>query len=212
MNNGLYIVSTPIGNLNDISSRASNSLKNADLIICENPNHSNKLLLKLGIKKKLLSLHDHNEQKIINKIKNKLENQAIVLISDAGSPLISDPGYKLVKYCIENNFFVTSVPGPTSIIPALQLSSMPIDKFQFLGFAPKAKKGLKDFILQIKDSEITSVFFSSSHRIIDCLNQISNILPDKKIAVCKEITKINEKKFIGNSLEVIKQIENRVHL
>ena len=109
---GLYIVATPIGNLGDISERAINTIREGDLIICENPKHSLKLLNKLGIKKKLISLHDYNEKIVINKIADDLINKKCVLISDAGSPLISDPGFKLIQYCIKNNIRVTSVLDP----------------------------------------------------------------------------------------------------
>ena len=138
--NGLSIVATPIGNLDDITYRAVNVLKDCDIIICENPKHSLKLLNKLDIKKKLIALHDYNEHKIIDQIKVLLKNKNCVLISDAGSPLISDPGYNLVQYCIENNINVTSVPGPSSIISGLQLSGLPISEFTFFGFVPKSKK------------------------------------------------------------------------
>ena len=137
--NGLSIVATPIGNLDDITYRAVRVLGECDIIICENPKHSLKLLNKLGIKKKLIALHDYNEHKIIGQIKVLLKNKNCALISDAGSPLISDPGYNLVQYCIANNIRVTSVPGPSSIVSSLQLSGLPISEFAFFGFVPKSK-------------------------------------------------------------------------
>ena len=142
MKNGLYIVSTPIGNLGDISSRAIKTLGESDIIICENPKHSLKLLSKLDIKKKLISLHDYNEENVVEKIKDHLVNKKLSLISDAGSPLISDPGYKLVRHCVLNNIYITIVPGASSITSALQLSSIPINEYKFLGFSPKTKKVL----------------------------------------------------------------------
>ncbi len=207
MKNGLYIVATPIGNLNDISFRANESLKGADIIICENPKHSTKLLSKLGIKKKLIALHDYNEDKVIQRIKNLVNKQIVILISDAGSPLLSDPGYKLVKYCIENKIFVTAVPGPSALLPALQLSTIPFNEFQFLGFAPKTIKSLNEFLIKVSHSKITSVFFVSSHRIEKCIKTAVDILKNRKIAVCKEITKINENTFIGLPFEVLQKIE-----
>ena len=209
MKNGLYIVSTPIGNLNDISVRASEALKNADFVICENPKHSIKILSKLGIKKKLISLHDYNEDKIINRFEKLVKKQAIALISDAGSPLISDPGYKLVKKFIESEAYVTSIPGPTSIIPALQLSTIPMNEFHFYGFVPKAKKQLQDFLKKILNSNQTSVFYTSSHRLILCLKEMDVVLKNRKIAVCKEITKLNEKVFIGSAKKILSEIENK---
>ena len=206
MKNGLYIVATPIGNLNDISIRAIETLKCAEFIICENQKHSIKLLSKLGIKKKLIPLHDHNEDKVIKKVEKNLINQIIVLISDAGSPLISDPGYKLVKFCEENNVYFTTIPGPSSLIAALQISTIPINKFKFLGFAPKTKKGLVDYLAEVQKSCITCVFFVSSHRVLSCLKEMLVIFGNRKIAVCKEITKLNEKKFIGLTKDVINKI------
>jgi len=202
MKNGLYIISTPIGNLGDISSRAIETLSKSDIIICENPKHSLKLLSKLDIKKKLISLHDYNEENVIEKIKDHLNNKKLSLISDAGSPLISDPGYKLVRYCNLNNIYVTIIPGPSSVTSALQLSSIPINEYRFLGFVPKTKKGIDDFIDLLKYSNCTTVFFISTYKILLFLKMISTILPDRKIAVCKELTKINEKVFIGPSIDV----------
>ena len=207
MKNGLYIVSTPIGNLGDISSRAKETLKNSDFIICENPKHSLKLLLKLDIKKKLISLHDYNEEAVIVNIRDKLKNKKFSLISDAGSPLISDPGYKLVRHCIENKIYVSVVPGASSLTSALQISSLPINKFKFLGFLPKSKKGIKDFTSLLKQSSLTAVFFVSSHKILPCLEIMVKEIALRKIAVCKEITKINEKVFVGLPSDVIKDFK-----
>ena len=182
-------------------------MQSADFIICENPKHSLKLLSKFGIKKKLYSLHDHNEQKLITKIEKNAKNQIFALISDAGSPLISDPGFKLVKYFVENGIGVFSIPGPSSVIAALQISSIPCNEFQFLGFAPKTKKSLYEFVEQLSYSRITSVFFSSGKRLLGCLQYIEKILKDRKVCVCKELTKINERKFIGIASKIKLKIE-----
>ena len=207
MKNGLYIVSTPIGNLGDISSRAVEILKNCDAIICENPKHSLKLLLNLDIKKNLISLHDYNENVVIDRIGNDLKIKKYSLISDAGSPLISDPGYKLVRFCIKNNIYVTTVPGASSIISALQLSSIPINNYTFHGFLPKSKKDIGDFVQVIKRSQVTSVFFVSRYKVLSVLEVFNKEIIDRKIAVCKEITKLNEKVFIGLSCEVLEQFK-----
>jgi len=207
MKSGLYIVSTPIGNLGDISSRAIKTLENSDIIICENPKHSLKLLSKLDIKKKLISLHDYNEEIVIEKIVESLKNKKLSLISDAGSPLISDPGYKLVRFCIENNIYVTIIPGASSVTSALQISSIPINKYTFHGFLPKTKKSVVNFVEILKKSNLTSVFFVSSHKILSFLEILSKELSDRKIAVCKELTKMNERVFIGSSLEVFKEFK-----
>ena len=204
MKNGLYIVATPIGNMGDVSARAIETLKKTDFIICENPKHSLKLLSKFDIKKKLIALYDHNEQNIIEDIKEKLNNKVFSLISDAGSPLISDPGYKLVRFCIQNNIYVTVVPGASSITSALQISSIPIDKYAFYGFLPKSKNSIIEFVDLIKKTNITSVFFVSSHKILLLLEIMSSKLEKRKMAICKEITKINERVFVGFPEEVSK--------
>ncbi len=179
-----------------------NILEDCDIIICENPKHSLKLLNKLGIKKKLIAIHDYNEHKIIAQIKNLLKSKNCVLISDAGSPLISDPGYNLVQYCIENNVGITSVPGPSSIISSLQLSGLPISEFTFFGFVPKSKKKIEDLVKNISQEKRTSVFFVSSHKIIVFLEFLERIVPDRSISVCKELTKINEFVFRGISRKI----------
>ena len=204
--NGLSIVATPIGNLEDITYRAVKVLEGCDIIICENPKHSLKLLNKLGIKKKLIALHDYNEQKIIDQIKNFLKMKSCVLISDAGSPLISDPGYNLVQYCINNNIKVTSVPGPSSVISALQLSGLPLSEFIFYGFVPKSKNKLEELIKIISKENRTSILFVSSHKLIFFLESLERIIPDRSIAICKELTKINEFVFRGISKNVKKYI------
>ena len=200
--NGLSIVATPIGNLDDINLRAINTLKECDIIICENPKHSLKLLNKLGIKKKLISLHDYNEHLIIDKIEGLLKNKSCALISDAGSPLISDPGYNLVQYCIKNNIKITSIPGPSSIISGLQLSGLPLSEFVFLGFIPKSKKKLEDLIKNIAEEKRTSVSFVSNHKLITYLELLEKLIPNRSISICKELTKVNEFIFRGTPKKV----------
>jgi len=206
MLNGLYIVATPIGNMGDISNRAIETLQNTDFIICENPNHSRKLMSKLGIKKKLIALHDHNEEKIIKNFIEKIKTKPVALISDAGSPLISDPGYKLVQHCIKENVFITTIPGASSIISALQLSGMPVNEFAFVGFAPKNKKKMLDFLNSISSEQKTVILFVSSHKIIQLLEMLTEILPNRNISVCKEITKLNEKIFYGLPENILSKI------
>tara|TARA_B100000575_G_scaffold293658_1_gene305810 strand:- start:15587 stop:16435 length:849 start_codon:yes stop_codon:yes gene_type:complete len=191
----LYLVATPIGNLKDISERAKEVLQTCDIIVCENPKHSLKLLNKLGIKKKLISLHDYNENIVINKLSKYLGNKNVALISDAGSPLVSDPGFKLVKFCIDNNLKITSIPGPTSIIPALQLSGISINQFCFLGFLPKSNKQIDIFINDVVDNKMTSVFFVSNNRLSLCLEVLQKKIKKRQISVSKELTKINENTY-----------------
>ena len=196
--NGLSIVATPIGNLEDITYRAVKVLEECDIIICENPKHSLKLLNKLGIKKKLIALHDYNEHKIIDQVKDLLKNKKCVLISEAGSPLISDPGYNLVQYCITNNIRVTSVPGPSSIVSSLQLSGLPISEFIFFGFVPKSKKKIEDLCKNISQEKRTCVLFVSSHKLVIFLDCLENIIANRSISICKELTKVNEFIFRGS--------------
>ena len=205
MNNleiGLYIVSTPIGNLSDITSRAKLILESVDIIICENPNHSIKLLNNLGIKKKLLSLHDYNETALIKRIEKYQCNSSIALISDAGSPLISDPGYNLVQDYIAKNIMITTVPGASSIISALQLSGLPIHNFIFYGFVPKNIGGIKDLIKKISKTSLTGVIFISGSKLLSFLELLSKN-NDFKVSVCKEITKKNEDVYRGAPEKII---------
>ena len=205
-NFGIYLIATPIGNLGDISKRAIDVLKDCDLVICENPKHSLRILNKFGIKKKLISLHDYNENSIIKLLSEKLDKNMIALVSDAGSPLISDPGFKFIQHCINNKVYVTSIPGPTSIIPALQLSGMPINEFYFAGFFPKSIKNMNMFIKSINEIDKTVVFFVSTHKIKRCLEVLNKEVKDRFVSVSKELTKINEKTYRGSIDEIINEI------
>ena len=211
MNNlksGLYIISTPIGNLEDISLRAKKVLQKTDAIICENPKHSLKLLNKLDIKKKLFSLHDYNEEVLIKKLEKYQKDSLFALISDAGSPLISDPGYKLVKNFINRNIFVTSVPGPSSIISSLQLSGLNVNSFVFFGFVPKNNNSAKTIVKKTIELNLTSVFFISGRRLKKFLELVDINSKNIEVAICKELTKINESVFRGNIKKMIDKITN----
>lgn len=192
LNNGLYLVATPIGNLKDISFRAVEILEKSEIILCENPKHSLKLLKEYGIKKKLISFHDHNEEALIKKISLKLKNSIISLISDAGSPLISDPGYKLIKHCIKNEVYITSIPGASSIIIALQLSGIPLNNFNFHGFIPKKNKQASELLESASKNAGAQIFLSSSFRLKENLKLIEGYFNNRNISICKELTKLNE--------------------
>ena len=216
MNNlekGLYIISTPIGNLEDISLRAKKILQKTDFIICENPKHSLKLLNKLGIKKKLVSLHDYNEEALIKRIEKYEKNSLIAIISDSGSPLISDPGFKLVRYFIKKNINITSVPGPSSVISSLQLSGIAMHNFVFFGFVPKYITAAKQLVKRLDDINLTGVVFISGKRLMGFLELISVSSKNREISICKEMTKINEAVFRGNAKNLIdKIITNKINL
>ena len=203
---GLYIVSTPIGNLDDISLRAKKILNSVNFIICENPKHSLKLLNKLDIKKKLFSLHDYNENLMIKRIEKYQYNSAIALISDAGSPLISDPGYNLIQDYIKKNLYVTTIPGPSSIISSLQLSGLPINNFEFFGFVSKNISNMNSQAKKLQNVIATSVFFISGNRLVSFLKILLDAKINRKIAVCKELTKKNEWVFRGYIKKIIDEI------
>ena len=206
LKNGLYIVSTPIGNLDDISFRVKMVLNSVNFIICENPKHSLKLLNKLDIKKKLFSLHDYNENQLIKRIEKYQYNSAIALISDAGSPLISDPGYNLMQDYIKKKLYVTTIPGPSSIISSLQLSGLPINNFEFFGFVSKNKSSMNSQAKKLQNVITTSVFFISGNRLINFLKILLDAKINRKIAVCKELTKKNEWVFRGYIKKIIDEI------
>ena len=206
LKNGLYIVSTPIGNLDDISFRVKMVLNSVNFIICENPKHSLKLLNKLDIKKKLFSLHDYNESQLIKRIEKYQYNSAIALISDAGSPLISDPGYNLMQDYIKKKLYVTTIPGPSSIISSLQLSGLPINNFEFFGFVSKNKSSMNSLAKKLQNVITTSVFFISGNRLINFLKILLDAKINRKVAVCKELTKKNEWVFRGYIKKIIDEI------
>lgn len=207
-NSVLYIVSTPIGNLEDITLRALNILNKVDIIACEDIRHSLKLLNHYNIKKHLISYHSYNEENSAKGIIKLLqEGKSIALISDGGTPCISDPGVKIVNLCLENNIKVIPIPGASSILTLLVSSGFRTDKFIFNGFL-SIKEGKKNKELEnIKNIEGTHIIFESPHRILKTLDIIGKIFSEKKICIGKELTKINEKVYIGYYNDVIEKIK-----
>ena len=189
----LYIVPTPIGNLEDFTFRAINVLKDVDLILCEDTRRSKKLLIHYDIETPLRSHHKFNEHKEIGKVVNKiLSGEKIALISDAGTPGISDPGFLAVRTCLENNIEVECLPGATALIPALVNSGIPFDKFVFEGFLP-VKKGRKTKLEKLGEEERTMVFYESPHKLLKTLKDFSNSFgQERKVAISRELTKIYE--------------------
>ena len=187
----LYIVATPIGNLEDITLRAINTLKQVDLIAAEDTRHSGLLLQHLAIKAKLFALHDHNEQEKLQLLIEKLKSGlSIALISDAGTPLINDPGYHLVKACRENNINVVPIPGACAAIAALSASGLPSDKFSYEGFLPAKTKARQDYLTTLLDEPRTMIFYESTHRLLDTLLDMQTIWgSDKQMVLAKELTK-----------------------
>lgn len=200
----LYIVPTPIGNLEDITLRAIRILKETDFILAEDTRTTGKLLKQFGIEKRMISHHLHNEhqtlQNVIEQIKNS-KNAA--LVSDAGTPSISDPGFLLARECIKEGIDVECLPGPTAFVPALVNSGLPSDNFCFEGFLPQ-KKGRQTKLISLKEEERTMIFYESPHRILKTLNQLAEYLgSDRRASVSRELTKIYEETKRGSIKELI---------
>jgi 16S rRNA (cytidine1402-2'-O)-methyltransferase len=194
MNSKLYLVSTPIGNLKDITLRAIEILSSVEVLACEDTRKTGLLLEKLGIKNKpqLLSYYEENEQGRIPQIINFLkEGKSVALVSNAGTPTISDPGYKLVRECINQGIWVESIPGPSSVLTALIVSGLPTDKFLFLGFLPK-KEGKRKTILESLPKKTTIIFFESPFRLVKTLKELKEFLGDINVVICRELTKVFE--------------------
>ena len=207
---GLYIIATPIGNLSDITIRALNILASSKLVYCEDTRVSKKLTSKYGINCKLKPFHKFNSKSLIPEIIKKLENNEIIsLISDAGTPLISDPGNDLINKCIERNIRFYSIPGVSSVIASLIASGMPTNNFTFLGFVPRIKKDKKIFFERINSSLATSIFYESPKRIKSTINMCSEIIKNRKISIVRELTKKNEEIINGDIISVKKILDKR---
>ncbi|MCL1125576.1 16S rRNA (cytidine(1402)-2'-O)-methyltransferase [Shewanella surugensis] len=206
----LYIVPTPIGNLEDLSSRAITILKQVSLIACEDTRHSGKLLSHFSIETKKIALHDHNERDRSQWIIQKLTNgEAVALISDAGTPLISDPGYHLVSQVRAAGFDVTPLPGPCAAITALSASGLPSDRFSFEGFLPSKEKGRADKLTDLKEDPRTLIFYESPHRIVQSLTSIAAVLgDDREVVMAREVTKIFETFLSGPVVDVLERVTN----
>ncbi len=213
MKGKLYVVSTPIGNLEDISLRAIRILKEVDLIACEDTRNTRKLLSHYQIRKPLTSYHEHNEREKAKDLLSQLEaGMNIALVSDAGTPGISDPGFRLVKTASENGIDVISVPGPSAAVAALSISGLPTSSFSFFGFLPKTKNKKGQFLREIKDLEQTLIFYESSRRIIDTLASIIEVFGDRQISVSRELTKMFEETITGKISDVIERLREKKEL
>lgn len=212
----LYIIATPIGNLQDITLRAIEKLKSTEIILCEDTRKTGnliKILLKERREKIYISYFEQNEEKRIPEIINLLKNgKDVALVSDAGTPTISDPGFKLVRECIKNNIQVISIPGPTSLISALVSSGLPTDKFSFLGFLPEKKGNRLKLLNNLKESlkllNTTIIIFVSPYKITRTLEDMYSVFGNIPVLLARELTKIHEtieSKNISNHLEVLKK-------
>lgn len=201
---GLYLVATPIGNLGDITGRAISTLKHADRIACEDTRMTAKLLAAYGIKTPLMSYHEHNSETQQPKILEALaQGQAVALVSDAGTPLISDPGYKLVRAVQESGYKVTACPGACAAIMGLSLSGLPTDRFTFAGFPPHKSKARQDFFASVKNYSATLIFYESARRLTDSLQDAHAVFGDRHAAVCRELTKKFEETRQGSLSELL---------
>lgn len=206
----LYIVPTPIGNLEDMTFRAIKVLKAADLILAEDTRNSGKLLKHFEITTPMQSHHMHNEHKTIDRVIQKLQvGETIALISDAGTPAISDPGFLLTRACVEHDIEVECLPGATAFVPALVNSGLPNDKFIFEGFLPP-KKGRQTRLKLLSEESRTMIFYESPHKLIKTLGSFVEYFgTDRQVSVSRELSKLHEETVRGTSAEVIKHFENK---
>ena len=200
----LYLIPTPIGNLDDITIRALKTLELVDVILCEDTRDTSKLLSKYNIKNKLVSCHEFNEDRIKNKVLNYLNDGLNVgLVNDQGTPLISDPGYKIVSFITSNNYKVISLPGPTAFVPALTISAIAPQPFIFYGFLNSKKSKQVKELDNLKNFPYTMIFYESPHRIMDTLNNIKDVFGDRSICIVREISKKFEEAIRGKISEVL---------
>ena len=206
----LYIICTPIGNLNDFSLRSINTLKEVDKIFVEDTRVSAKLLQHFDIKKKTKPFHEYNENEATDEIIKLIKSgETVALLSDAGAPLISDPGYPLTQRCIKDGISFTVLPGPSAVINALILSGLPSDKFSFNGFLPKQHEAKRKIALKLQNCDVTNIFFESGKRISSTISIFSeNLSPDTQLAICREMTKEYESIYRGTIEEILILIKN----
>ena len=199
----LYLVPTPIGNMGDITQRALETLREVDLVACEDTRHSGMLLKRLGLKKKLISYHDFNEARRAGQLLTKIrEGMSVAVITDAGSPGISDPAYRIVQAAIADDIDIVPLPGATAIIPALTASGLPTDRFFFEGFLPHKSAARKKRLEKLKDIKPTLVFYESPHRVQKSLGDILEVLGDRKACLAREISKRYEQFLRGRISDV----------
>lgn len=206
----LFIVSTPIGNLEDITFRAVRILKESDYVLAEDTRQTLKLFKHDDIKNKLISFNDFNKERKTPLIIQDLKSgKTISLVSDSGTPGISDPGFYLIRECVRNNITVSPVPGPTAVISALVCSGLPTNKFTFYGFLPKSKFKIKEILTKIRDRKETAVLYESPHRILKTLVTMSEIIPEKEIVIARELTKKFEEFIRGTPEQILDKIKDR---
>lgn len=205
----LYIVATPIGNLDDLSARAVSVLNSVDVVAAEDTRHSGRLLQHLGLSKRLIALHDHNERDRAGSLLQELEvGRSVALISDAGTPLISDPGYVLVREARSRGLKVSPIPGACALVAALSAAGLPTDRFLFVGFLPAKRSGRRAALEQQVRETATLVFYESPHRILDAVRDIAAVFgEEREIVLGRELTKTFETFYSGSVAEVLATLE-----
>jgi 16S rRNA (cytidine1402-2'-O)-methyltransferase len=206
----LQIVSTPIGNLEDLSPRAARALAEADLVACEDTRHTGRLLAHLGLRKSLVSLHEHNERARTPDLVDRLAGgETIALVSDAGTPLVSDPGFVLVRAALERGVAVEAIPGPSAALAALAVSGLPPYPVTFTGFAPRKGGKRRGFFRELAPLPHTLVVFESPHRVLACLEDAQTELGDRPAALARELTKLHEEVLRGRLSAIRAELAGR---
>ncbi len=206
----LSIVATPIGNLEDLSPRAVRALEGADLVACEDTRRTGRLLAHLGSKRPLVSLHEHNERQRVPQIVAALERgEQVALVSDAGTPLLSDPGYVLIRECLRNDLEIVHIPGPSAAITALVVSGLPPHPFTFAGFPPPKPGKRRRYFARFADLGHTLVMYESPHRILASLEDLIEVLGDRPAALSRELTKLHEETLRGLLSEIRHRLAER---
>src|SRR5918992_5073226 len=203
----LVVIPTPIGNLEDVTLRALRCLREADLVVCEDTRRTGRLLKHYEIQKDLLAYHEHNEERLAPELAERARTQRVALVSDAGTPLVSDPGYRLVSTCIQAGVDVEVLPGPSAPITALVASGLPADTVVFLGFLPRRGKERARLLARVSEERSTFVLFESPHRLGKTLGELPAEAP---VAVCRELTKLHEEVFRGTAEEAARHFSEGV--
>lgn len=199
---GLYIVATPIGNLGDVTKRAAETLAACDGVACEDTRVTGKLMKHLGLSKPLWRYDDHANEKDRARLLEAMRTRAVALVSDAGTPLVSDPGYRLVREAREAGIAITSLPGPCAVIVGLTLSGLPNDRFLFGGFLPTKDKARRDLLADLASVPATLVFYETAPRLLRSLEALGDVMPGRDIAVARELTKLHEECRTGSAAEL----------
>ncbi len=206
----VYLVATPVGNLEDITLRALRILREVDLIACEDTRHTGRLLRHFGIENRLISCHDHNEAERAAEIAQRAaDGLSVALVSDAGTPCVSDPGFRVVRAALDRGIRVVPVPGPSAAIAAVSAAGLPTHSFLFAGFLPPRKAKRREALLAIEGVESTLVLYEAPHRLADMLADVRDVLGDREVAVARELTKVHEEFVRGTAGSVLDEFRSR---